>query len=96
MSAAIILTAIGALVFVVSYVRLTHGAWRRSAVGQNVMALTAVILVVSLLAVSAIVLGVDWPYRNAIRAGAWYAVAAVVWWRVALLFRAQRRAGTRN
>jgi len=87
---AVIATALGALVFVASYIRLTHGKWRSTAYGQNVMALTVVILVVSLLAVSAIVFGIDWPYRNAIRAGAWWAVAAVVWWRVVLLFRAQR------
>jgi len=88
---AVIATALGALVFVISYAWLTRNAWRRSAVGQNVMALTAVILVVSLLAVSAIMFGIDWPARNAIRAGAWWAVAVIVWWRVVLLFRAQPR-----
>lgn len=89
-NAAVIATAVGALVFVVSYAVLTRGAWRSTVVGKNVMTLMVVITVVSALAVSAIVFGTDWPHRDLIRTAAWGAVAASVWWRVVILFRVQR------
>lgn len=92
-AAAVGATALGALVFVVLYATTTHGAWRRTSIGRNVMVLTAVILVVSLLAVSTIVFGVSWPYRDIVRAGAWWAVAGTLWWRVTILLRVQRRKG---
>ena len=88
---AVVATMAGALVFVAAYAWRTRGAWRDTAVGQNVMALMAVILIVSALAVSAIVWGTAWPHRNLIRFAAWASVAAVVWWRVALLLRIQHR-----
>lgn len=87
--AAVIATALGALVFVVSYAWSTRGAWRDSAIGQNVMALTSVILLVSCLAVAAVIWGTDWPARNLIRTLAWGSIAACIWWRVFLLYRAQ-------
>lgn len=88
---AIVATFLGALVFVVAYAWRTRGAWSRSAVGRNVMALMAVILVVSALGVTASFWGTDWPHRNVIRLAVWSAVAAVVWWRVVILFRVQHR-----
>lgn len=88
-NAAIILTALGALVFVVAYAATTRGAWRRSAVGTNVMAFMAAVLVVSSLAVAGIVWGTDWPLRNLIRTAAWALIAACIWWRVVILFRVQ-------
>lgn len=91
MNAAVIATTLGALVFVVFYAWRTRGAWRDSAVGRNVMALMAVILVVSALGVTTIVWGFDWPYRNAVRFIAWGLVAVCVWWRVVILWRIQHR-----
>lgn len=85
------MTFAGALAFVILYAWRTRGAWRDTAVGRNVMALMAVILIVSALAVSAIIWGTDWPYRNPIRAAAWTAIAAVVLWRVVILLRIQHR-----
>ena len=75
-NAAVVATFLGALVFVALYAWRTRGAWRGSSVGRNVMALMAVILIVSALAVSAIIWGTDWPYRNLIRMAAWGAVAS--------------------
>jgi predicted TIM-barrel fold metal-dependent hydrolase len=90
-NAAVIATFAGALVFVASYAWRTRGAWRDSAVGRNVMALMAVILVVSALAVAAIIWGTNWPHRDAVRFVAWSLVAACIWWRVVILWRVQRR-----
>jgi hypothetical protein len=86
---AIVATALGALVFVVSYAVMTRGAWRRSPVGLNVMAFMAAVLVVSLLAVAAIVWGTNWPHRDVIRTAAWSLIAVCIWWRVLILFRVQ-------
>lgn len=87
--AAIIVTALGALVFVCSYAWTTRGAWRASVMGRHVMTFMAAILVVCLLAVAGIVWGTDWPFRNAIRTGAWALIGGCIWWRVALLYRVQ-------
>lgn len=88
-NAAIIFTALGALVFVISYAVTTRGSWRRSAVGQNVMTFMAAVMVVSLLATAGIIWGTNWPYRDVIRTAAWGLIAACIWWRVAILFRVQ-------
>lgn len=90
-SVAIVFTAVGALLFVVSYAWTTRGAWRSTAVGMNVMSFTASILVISLLGVVAIILGTDWPYRDAVRTGAWSLIGACIWWRVVILYRVQHR-----
>jgi hypothetical protein len=90
-NAAVVATFAGAFVFVALYAWRTRGAWRVTAVGRNVMALMSVILVVSALAVAAIIWGTDWPYRNAVRFVAWSAVAVCVWWRVVILWRIQHR-----
>lgn len=92
--AAIIITALGALVFVVSYAWKTRGAWRDSPVGLNVMAFMSSVLVVSTLAVAGVIWGTDWPYRNVIRTAAWGLIAACIWWRVVILFRIQHRNDT--
>lgn len=89
--AAIIVTALGALVFVASYAWTTRGSWRHSSVGLNVMALMAVILIVSALAVSSIIWGTNWPHRDLIRFVAWGLVAACIWWRVVILYAVQHR-----
>lgn len=82
--AAVIATFLGALTFVVLYL---GRSWRRTAVGVNVLVLMSVITVVSALAVATIFFGRDWPFRDLIRALAWGAVAATIWWRVVLLLR---------
>ncbi len=86
-NAAIYATAAGALVFVAAYARFAP--WRSTVMGWHVMTFMGVILVVASLAVIATVFGTAWPFRNVVRAGAWYAVAAVIWWRIWLLIRAQ-------
>lgn len=88
---AVFFTALGALVFVVSYAWTTRGAWRDSAVGVNIMSFMAAILVVSILAVAAIVWGSNWPYRTVIRTVAWAAIGGCIWWRVLILYRVQHR-----
>lgn len=90
-NAAIIATALGALVFVCSYAWRTRGAWRDSVVGMNVMAFMASVLVVSALAVVAIVFGTDWPGRELVRGAAWSLIGACIWWRVVILYRVQNR-----
>ncbi len=90
-NAAVLLTALGALVFVCSYGWTTRGAWRTTIMGKHVMTFMSAILLVSCLAVAGIVWGTDWPHRNAIRTGAWGLIAACIWWRVALLYRVQHR-----
>jgi hypothetical protein len=89
--AAVFFTALGALVFVVSYAWTTRGAWRDSIMGKHVMSFMAAILAVCLLAVIGIIWGTDWPYRNAIRSAAWATIGACIWWRVWLLIRVQHR-----
>jgi hypothetical protein len=88
---AIILTALGAVVFVASYAWTTRGAWRDSTVGLNVMTFMAVIAVVSSLAVAAIFFGTNWPGREVVRGVAWSLVGACIWWRVFILYRVQHR-----
>jgi predicted TIM-barrel fold metal-dependent hydrolase len=88
-NAAVILTAAGALVFVLAYAVTTRGAWRRSMVGVNVMTLMAAITIVSALAVAGIVWGSNWPHRDVIRTAAWGSIGACIWWRVLILFRVQ-------
>ncbi len=92
-NAAVIAAALGAFVFVASYAWRTRGAWRESAVGRNVMSLMFVIMVVSSLAVAAIIFGTNWPHRDAIRFVAWASIAACIWWRILILYRVQRRSG---
>lgn len=93
-NAAVVATALGALVFVVLYAWTTRGAWRTTPMGKHVMTFTAVIFAVSSLAVASIVWGTDWPYRNVIRTVAWSAVAFCLWWRVLLLYRVQHPTDT--
>lgn len=86
--AMVIATFLGALVFVIAYL---HRNWRSTAIGRNVMALMAIIAIVSALAVSSIVFGHNWPARDLIRALAWGSVAGAVWWRVVLLWHTPGR-----
>lgn len=90
-NAAVILTALGALVFVCSYAWTTRGAWRDNVVGINVMCFMAAILAVSALAVAAIIFGTNWPYRTLIRTVAWSLIGTCIWWRVVILFKVQHR-----
>lgn len=88
-SAAVVATFLGALVFVLAYGWSTRGQWKATIMGKHIMIFMVVILTVSMLAVLTIFFGTSWPHRDLIRTLAWGAVASVIWWRVALLFRAQ-------
>ena len=88
-SAAVIFTALAALTFVVSYAWTTRGAWRDTMIGLNVMAFMSFILLVSLLGVTAIIWGTNWPYRDAIRTVVWGVIGSIIWWRVVILYRVQ-------
>lgn len=87
---AIMFTAAGAVTFVIGYAWSTRGAWSRSAMGRHVMTFMAVIMVASGLALAGVLFGTDWPARDAIRAVAWTAIGACIWWQVGLLRRVQR------
>ena len=91
---AVFLTALGALVFVVLYAVTTR--WNRTEMGRHVMIFMVSILVVTMLAVLSIFLGTDWPHREVIRGAAWAVIAACIWWRVAILVRAQHLIGWRR
>lgn len=88
-NAAIVATALGALVFVTLYAWITRGGWRTSIMGKHVMTFMIVILLVSALAVAAIIWGTDWPYRELIRGTAWSLIAGCIWWQVFILIRVQ-------
>lgn len=88
---AVVLTAMGALVFVIAYAASTRGAWRDNMVGVNVMVFMGSIAAVSALAVAGIVWGTDWPHREVVRTLAWGSIGVCIWWRVFLLFKVQRR-----
>lgn len=89
--AAVIATALGALVFVCSYAWTTRGAWRHTPMGRHVMTFMVSILAVSVMAVAAVIWGTDWPHRTVIRTAAWGLIAGCIWWRVVILFRVQHR-----
>lgn len=77
-------TFLGAVVFVTVYVRRQ---WRTTGIGINLMALGVVIIIESGLALLAVAFGVHWPYRDLIRAIAWFLITAVMWHRVILILR---------
>lgn len=88
-NAAVILTALGAFVFVVSYAWMTRGGWRKNSMGVNMMAFMGAIAIVTSLAVTTIVWGVNWPGREIIRLLCWGSIGALIWWRVIILYRVQ-------
>lgn len=90
-AAAIILTALGAVVFVISYAWTTRGNWRRNPLGWNVMLFMLAIAIVSSLAVAGVLWGTDWPHREIIRPVAWAMIGACIWQRVILLYRVQHQ-----
>lgn len=79
---------LGALVFVVVYLR---SPWWTTAHGRNVMAMMAVIMILLGLATATAVFGLQYPARDVIRVIGFGALSAVVWWRVVILIRTQRR-----
>lgn len=87
-SVAVALGAAGALAFAALYLR-TH-AWYRSPVGQNLMAM-ALVLAGLLLLVFVVRLIPSEVTRRALWLGGLLSLDAVLWWRVALLWRLQRR-----
>lgn len=87
-SIAVGLGAAGSLAFVVLYLR-TRG-WYRSPIGRNLMAMAAVLTALLLL-----VFVVRFIPSLDVRRWLWFgglcALDAVLWWRVGLLLRLQRR-----
>lgn len=82
-SAMVIATFLGALVFVLVYLRRN---WHSSAVGLNLMAFGVVIAIESGLAASTLIFGTEWANRDIIRVISWALISATMWWRVVLLF----------
>lgn len=82
-SAMVIATFLGAVVFVLVYLRRN---WHSSAVGLNLMAFGVVIAIESGLAVSTLIWGTQWANRDIIRVASWALISATMWWRVVLLF----------
>jgi hypothetical protein len=86
---ATVLIAVGAaamLVFVVLYAVGSRG-WYRTAVGRNLMALPAVLAALLLLWLARRLVAVpDWVWWGGLAS-----LDAVMWWRVAILWRLQRR-----
>lgn len=79
---------LGALVFVILYLR---SPWWKSPTGRNVMAMMGLIALLLGLAALPALFGVQYPFRDWVRAASFLLVAVVVWWRVVLLWRAQRQ-----
>lgn len=80
--ALVVLTFLSAIAFCAVYVR-RH--WR-TPIGYNLMALAAVMVVETGLAILGLAFGANWPGRDYIRAFCWALIAYVLIWRVALLF----------
>lgn len=78
---------LGAVVFVVLYLR---SPWWKSPTGRNIMAMMALIAVLLGLAVMSAVFGLRYPAREWVRAASFLLVAIVVWQRAWLLYRVQR------
>lgn len=81
-----ILGFVGALTFVVLYA-VTARDWHHSPVGQNLMAMAAVLAGLLGLSVAAYVVDI-WPV---LWLGGMASLDAVLWWRVWLLWRVQHR-----
>lgn len=74
----------GALTFVTLYAVGTPG-WHRSAIGRNLMALPAVLAGMLAVTLASMLLTLpDWVWL-----GGMASLDAVLWWRVALLWKAQ-------
>lgn len=93
---ALVGSALGFLVFVVRYGLLSR--WWESPVGQNLMAFMASCLVILALGLVRMLLEAtgqaEWfdAHRGGLRLFSFGLVFFVVWWRVVLLFKAQRSA----
>jgi hypothetical protein len=86
-NAMVISTFVGAVVFVIVYLRRN---WHSSAVGLNLMMFGLVIAIESGLGVATLIWGTDWANRDLVRIISWALVAGTMWWRVALLFTTGR------
>lgn len=86
---ALLASAAGCVVFVVLYGVMTKGAWRRSALGQNVMAFMAVCACLLTLALARAFFPLLEDHLPELRLISFSLVAGVVWWRVVILVRAQ-------
>lgn len=82
---------LGFVVFAAAYHLVTRGGWRRSATGRWLMSLALVPVLFLALAVTTQWLGPVWPGRRAAQVVVYSALAALPYWLLVLLFRAQRR-----
>lgn len=93
-NAALVFAATGAVTFVFAYHLLA--AWRESAIGRNVMSLMALICALLLVGVLRnYVRGIE-SHSEVVRLAAYVLIGSVIWRRVFLLIRAQRRQTTRD
>lgn len=81
----------GCAVFVVRYGALS--GWWRTSVGRNMLAFMGVCMVLLGLSTTRMVFGDEWfeAHRDALRLVSFGLVSVVVWWRVVLLVKVQRR-----
>jgi hypothetical protein len=86
-NAAVILTGLAAVTFCLVYG--VSAPWTRYAVGRNIMALMAAIVLFVGLGVIRMVTPTAFDDMTWIRPAAWSLVCAILWWRVYLLVRTQ-------
>jgi hypothetical protein len=89
-SLALLASAVGCVVFVLLYHVMTDGNWRRTPLGQNVMAFMAVCAALLTVAVARVFFDVLPDHLDVLRLCSYCLVAVVVWWRIFILIRAQR------
>lgn len=88
-NAALIVSALGALTFVVSYQVMAD--WRATAIGRNVMAFMVVTFLFLALGILRNFVPSVEEHVEVARLVVYVLVAAIIWQRVYLLFRAQHR-----
>lgn len=85
----IVVSWLAAGAFVAGYAR--RPVWRNTVMGRHMMTFMTVVWAVLSFSLVTLAVG-DYPGRQYVRGGYWTAIAAVLCWRVALLYRAQRGA----
>lgn len=85
---AVAAAAMGAVMFCARFHFTTRGAWRRTAIGRNLMLFTGMVATAELITLSR-VLG-DWPWRRPALLAVFVLFAALSWQRWLLLEREQR------
>lgn len=78
---------IGWLLFVVLYG--VFAPWWRSSIGRNLLVHAVVLAITFMLVSVSLLFGATWPAREWVRLAIFAAVAAVGWWRLAILLTDQ-------